>query len=494
MSRLPYNDEANWRHALLDFLQDGHNPDGSVRNQAPVVNVRDYGAQGNAAQPQEEVDAAIQSAIEVGAHLYFPGGTYTFSEWTFDRPGQRVTFAPDAVLVPANTQSLLTFCGDYQVVDSLNVSVPRAIPDLEGKVNDDFKWPDGLLHFRGKNQTVRNLQIEAVAFITRLVKISQSFNSQFEQIRILGVNTVQGVFIDRTIKPVFVGGEIKGNNSYSKLRNSVGLYLGCDQSGTPAEYSGSGVFAFRAFGLTVHHWETGVRISAQTQDDPTFMGCDIENNTMYGFSFRPISDVAGLPKGGALKNLNIIGCHFENTFQCIHVDASGVVEGAFISGCVFGLHIAAATAGQIPADQILPQRVINAQGVLRGVVMTGCLSFGHALRPDAHIWQVDASVLDCVDLFNYWANMPGGNIATGRSSDSVVRLHASVDSSNGRSLDVKAWLRHHGKGLGFYGAPPVKRPTGYTTLDPATATAADMAKAFNKLVDDLAALGLVEKK
>jgi len=503
MSRLPYNGEANWRHALTDFLLDGHNPDGSVRNQLPVSNVRDFGARGDGEQPQAEIDGAIQAAVEAGMHVYFPPGTYTFSAWTFDRPGQRFTFAPDAVLIPATTQSQLVFCGNDQIVDALRVTVPRAIPDQQGNATDEYKWVDGLVHFRGANLAIRNLQIEAHAFVARLVKINRAFNCQFEQIRILAVNTVQGVHVDSTVKLVFVGGEIKGNNSPAKVRNSVGLYLGADPTAEPKDYGNTSVFEVRAFGLTVHHWETGVKLAGQTHDDPTFMGCNFEYNTMYGFSFSPVPETTSLPRGGAVKNLNIIGCHFEGTCQAIHVEASGTIQGALISGCVFGLYFQSPYADNISQEQILPQRVINAQGVLRGVVMSGCLAFGHALRSDAYIWQADASALDCVDLFNYWADMPNGNFATGPSNDRIVRLHASEQSGGGRSLDVKAWLRHHGTGLGFYGAKPAAQPTGYgdvgtkaplkapVAVDPATGVVSDPAAALTRLIQDLKKLGLI---
>ncbi len=47
------------------------------------------------------------------------------------------------------------------------------------------------------------------------------------------------------------------------------------------------MYEVRAFGLAVHHWETGVLCSGWSYEDPSFYGCSIENNSRYGFRFAP---------------------------------------------------------------------------------------------------------------------------------------------------------------------------------------------------------------
>jgi hypothetical protein len=501
VARLPQNGDTNWGVILNEFLLVSHHENGSQRGATDVANVREFGAVADGSQSPEDLALAVQAAAATGKRVYFPAGRYVFTQWTFGEPYQHITCAPGAILTPASNQSWILFSGSFQTINNLRIQVPPTVPLATGSSSATFSWPDGLIQFAAPDQMVRNLDVEALAPIAVLVKISRAMGSQFEHIRILADSTIHGVYVERSIKTIFIGGEIKGNNSYSKTRDSVGLYLGMDQhASTAEEYGRSGVAELRAYGLTVHHWETGIRFAAQTQDDPTFMGCNFENNTMYGVRIDPATNQFNANGAGAVRNLNLFGCHLEGTCQSVYVARNAVVHSAMISGCVFGMRVSGDDQGQVPSGQILSQRVINAQGVLRGVVMTGCLTFGKAYKPDAFIWQVEASIRDCVDLFNYWSDMPGaaaeqpaGNFATGAYADRIFRIHSDYRSADGRTINVAAWLRHDGDRLGFFKAEPVPRPGGYGALPTEGATTAQVAQMLAKLVDDLASLGLIAK-
>ena len=80
----------------------------------------------------------------------------------------------------------------------------------------------------------------------------------------------------------------------------------------------------KAFGLSVHHWKTGVKVVANASiDDPTFVGCNFENNDDYGFSLNPNYLEPGTK--GVIFNLSLLGCHFEGTEKNIHIGQYGVI-------------------------------------------------------------------------------------------------------------------------------------------------------------------------
>src|SRR5258708_259597 len=80
-ARLPTigGDSGNWGTVLNQFLQVGHNSDGTLSGAYSLTNVKDYGAKGDGSTDDT---AAIQSAINAsssGATIFFPPGTYIIS-------------------------------------------------------------------------------------------------------------------------------------------------------------------------------------------------------------------------------------------------------------------------------------------------------------------------------------------------------------------------------------------------------------------------------
>ncbi len=526
MTHLPTQGETNWGTALNEFLLVGHNADGTARSHMDVVNVRDYGATGDPNQPPAEVTIAVQSASAAGAHLYFPAGTYRFEAWTFAEPHQRITFATDARLQPATVHSSLHFTGDYQIVEQLTIVVPSALSNPEAgqptwpkhlvrctghfqlinqaslqipsevrHVSVDLpNWPKGVFYFAGTNKVIRDLSIEAAGFAARLVTVDLASDCRLENLQLLGVNTTVGVYVGNFTKCVFAGGAIKGNNSYRKTSGSIGLQLGGEPVSDNPDDGYTGMWECKAFGLTVHHWETGVEFAGPTFDDPCFFGCNFENNILGGMNIKPRLGSQN-HWGGVVKSLGLFGCHFEGQYQAIIVGDNSTLYSAMISGCAFGLNVApeVGTALEQVGITIPPQRIINAQGVLRSVIVTGCHAVGGSNRPDAYIWELQQSALNCLDLFNLWVDMPNGNFATGRDPERVIRLSTKVEHGNGRTFDLDGWFCHSGNGLGFYGTAPVPQPTDYTPLVTETALA-DVVQRLNKLTGDLAALGLIRQE
>jgi hypothetical protein len=118
---------------------------------------------------------------------------------------------------------------------------------------------------------------------------------------------------------------------------------------------------------------------------------------------------------------------------------------------------------------------------------------GFDVLSDCEAWKGDRSgtAIDCVDFFNFWDSI---DFSTGANADRIVRMHASSESGNGRTLDIKGQLRHHGATLSFYGALPVPRPQEkYELLDEENPTASEIARTLNRLISNLAALGLIEQ-
>lgn len=524
MANLPTQGATNWGATLNEFLLVGQNEDGTTRNHIDVINVRDYGATGDPNQPPAEVTAAVQSASASGAHLYFPAGTYRFESWAFAQSRQRITFAQDALLQPATVQSSLQFTGDYQVVEQLTIAVPSDLRNLDAgqptwpnhmvrgtghyQVIDQLSlhvpsevrnvaphlpnWQQGIIYFSGHNKVIRNLNIDALGFVARLVTIERGDDCRLENLQILGVNTTVGVYIGHVVKCIFAGGAIKGNNSYRKTPGSIGLQLGGEPVPDNATGGYTGMWGFKAFGLTIHHWETGVEFAGPTFDDPSFFGCNIENNILGGINIKPRLGPND-QWGGAVKSLGLFGCHFEGQYQAIIVGSNSTLYGATISGCAFGLNVGAETDKLYGGpDNAPPQRIVNAQGVLRSVVITGCHAVGKHLRANAYIWELQHSTLNCLDLFNLWVDMPNGNFATGLDPERVIRLSTKVEHGNGRTLDLDGWFCHTGQALGFYGNSPVSQPTGYVQLA-VDAAPAVIVHQLNKLTNDLATLGLLQQ-
>jgi len=465
---LPKHGDQNWGATLNEFLLTAHRDNGRLRQHMDVANVQDFGA----GTGDPAIDSpAIQAAIDSGMHVYFPDGVYVYDQLTFGQNYQQVTCAPNAILQPAYAASVITITG-YEMRFN-NFRVETSGPD----------------------------QIE------RLIALKGARGCHFDRLNILAPHAKEGVYLEKLVKCVFMGGDIKGNNSAEKIAGSAGLRLGADKSVALNDYTNTNAGELRAFGLSIHHWDTGVLFSGTAHDDPTFCGCNIENNLSAAIRFEPEfhPDQQGDPQA-VFYNLNLIGCHFEGSKYNIQLNRQAVIKGADISGCRFGSKT---------------KRVIKAEGVLLGVRMMGCyLSATHLdddmldelnqngtdrctddpnLKPRlAHIWDVERLGRNCVDLFNHWEDLPDCNFVLGNQGDRVVRMNA--ESGNGKALDIHSSLRHGGDELAFFGSTPTTQPAGYIDLDGRVEdldhvkeTLSQTTSQLNKLTSDLASLGLINK-
>lgn len=106
MPRLPIpgHDDDQWGTRLNEFLLVAHHADGSHRDTMAFINIRDFGAHGDATSDDS---AALQAAITASTHgplaqlpLYVPPGSYRLAATIIIPPEISLCFAPGAMLAP----------------------------------------------------------------------------------------------------------------------------------------------------------------------------------------------------------------------------------------------------------------------------------------------------------------------------------------------------------------------------------------------------------
>lgn len=382
--------------------------------------------------------AAIQAAIDSGRHVMFPQGTYRVtSVVTFYQDGGRCQLLSGAVIVLDGPDA-------YVRVGPRRGAIPA----------DD-----------ATEQRFTDLCIEAdgTSVHSPLLEIDQAAGARFDDLRVAAAGQAEVlVRVTRLTRCQFFGGVVDGGVGAAggKLASAsrIGLLLETIVAGVEE------VDEVGAQGLQVVRCQTALHIVGPT-DNPVFVGCHF-GATTTGVALSCLD-------GGAVFNLNLVGCAFEGEScnQFLYLDDSGSLSGGVVSGCRFGA-LTDATA-----------RVFRIHGSANGIPVTGCFHDG-----DAPVWEIDGSMTKTCDQFNHWT---ATTLADGIHPEYLVVMNADA---TGVLTITSAGLQLDSDRLGFFDTTPVSQPAAYTvggTYNVRRLTHAHVFSTLATLIQDLQKLGVI---
>ena len=136
MPRLPQvgGDEGSWGTVLNDFLQVSHRDDGNIKGVPEVINVKDFGANGDGATDDSTpIQNALDSISNPGGVLVFPPGIYIVNtpiNWTL---GERkiIGAGREATQIRTNGNNAFNIIGVSDSIERIHLE-NMSILDING--------------------------------------------------------------------------------------------------------------------------------------------------------------------------------------------------------------------------------------------------------------------------------------------------------------------------------------------------------------------------